>query len=556
MLLLHRYDDALAIFDRCVGMAPEVAQYHNDRGRALASLERYQESIDAFDKALSIDRKDGQIWKYKGLALLKLGQASNALACFNGAIDRGMEDSVVWASKGRAMEELNRPQDALECYQKALSIDDKDASIWARLGSVYAKQGNLEAAADAIDRSLKIDPQNKKGWIARAALMEKLEKDEEALKSYDSAIGLDPTDAFAWNSKGMVLLRIGSADQARRCFDKALSLNPELESAQEGIRISGDRQRREEVAQYAAKVLEAEARKGTEISKEDAFRECDIPYSHLDEVFAFLEEKEVVNLEGMSPKEKEEYEDASRIVLLAAYRNPGVAEHGLRLPDVAANLHGSDVIGAKKVLAYIEKVNELKFTADKPDAETEKQLRKVMNMPEEQRSAVGIMQHLGVGIYQSRKLMAYADTFRGGRKGYKAPKVKVKELHEETPEAVLGEVPSEDLVERATHKAESEAEEEPRPKKRQPTPYEAPDLYSRFYKEENRAEERTKVTEGPQGPALPVPRRHRGDEVLLLRLGAVQGMHRLWRLPQMQGGPGSAGGPPEEASRHRGKAEG
>jgi hypothetical protein len=294
----------------------------------------------------------------------------------------------------------------------------------------------------------------------------------------------------------MVLLRIGSADQARRSFDKALELNPSLESAQEGIRISGDRQHREEVAGYAAKVLEAEARKGKEITKEDAFRECDVPYSHLDEVFAFLEEREIINLDALTPKEMEEFEDASRTVLLAAYRSPGVAEHGLRLPDVMANLHGADVIAAKKVLAYIEKVNELKFSPEKPDAETERQLRKVMNLSEDQRSAVGIMQHLGVGIYQARKLMAYADSFRGGRKGYKAPKVKVKELHDETPEAVLGEVPSEDLVERATQKAEAEVVEEgPSPRKRQPTPYEAPDLYSRFYKDEQRAEERTKAVE-------------------------------------------------------------
>ena len=91
LLLTRSYTEALDIFERCVGVTPEVAQYHSDRGRARASLERYQEAVDAFDKALALDRKGGPTWKYKGLALFKSGRQS-ALACYNDAIDTGMED--------------------------------------------------------------------------------------------------------------------------------------------------------------------------------------------------------------------------------------------------------------------------------------------------------------------------------------------------------------------------------------------------------------------------------------------------------------------------------
>ena len=99
--------------------------------------------------------------------------------------------------------------------------------------------------------------------------------------------GLEPTDPFVWSGKGIVLCGWGPTT-GQRAFDKALSLNPALESAA-----------REEIADESAprgdrpvrhQSLGSREPGGAEISKEDAFRECDIPYSHLDEVFAFLEE--------------------------------------------------------------------------------------------------------------------------------------------------------------------------------------------------------------------------------------------------------------------------
>ena len=85
-----------------------------------------------------------------------------------------------------------------------------------------------------------------------------------------------------------------------------------LVGAIEGRKVADERVRQDEVASYAMKVLEAENRIGAEISKEDAFRECGIPYSHLDDVFAFLEEPVSMSVASLNDAELERYEEASR----------------------------------------------------------------------------------------------------------------------------------------------------------------------------------------------------------------------------------------------------
>jgi hypothetical protein len=185
----------------------------------------------------------------------------------------------------------------------------------------------------------------------------------------------------------------------------------------------------------------------------------------------------------MGEAEFSEYEEMSRRVLMAAYRNPSVARHGLRLADVLMNLPERDIAVAKKVHSYVERVNEMEFRTGPPDPETEKLLRTALALPDDKRSAVGIMENLGVGIYTARKLMAMIQKFHGA--GYKAAPVRVKELHAEEDKVELEPRAQKDLVERATERA---AKAESRPPPKRPSPYEAPELYVRSQREKKEAE--------------------------------------------------------------------
>ncbi|MFP4545286.1 MAG: tetratricopeptide repeat protein, partial [Methanomassiliicoccales archaeon] len=416
--------------------------------------------------------RNPEVYKYLGGALFKLERFEGAVDAYNHAIEMGANDYSVFKSKGRALEELGRTMEAMDSYERAASLESSDAGVWNRLGIVHMRIENHDRAVDCFDQALKLEPRRKDIWLNRAALMEKVRRNEEALKSYDSALGLDSEDKVAWNGKGMVLLQMEKYDQAKRAFDKALQIDPGMDSAEEGRRAAENKLREVEISEYAEKIMELEYRQNKRVTKEEAFRDCGVPYSMLEEVLEFLERREPVNLSSLGPAEFREFEELSRRVLLATYQNPNVSRQGIRLPDVLMALPNRNVPRAKRVLSYIEKVNEMEMSPSVRDLETEKYLRAAMDLPEEQRSVLGMMEGLGVGLYTARKLTAVLSSMQ--KEGYRGSGVRVKDL----PQGTRGEeVPSSGVPSEPRRAP-------PRPSPPRETPPEVqtePDLYQRFY---------------------------------------------------------------------------
>ena len=90
-------------------------------------------------------------------------------------------------------------------------------------------------------------------------------------------------------------------------------------------------------------------------------------------------------------------------------------------------LPGKDIVRAKKVLSYVEKVNKMDLNHTIMDARTESLLRTAMNLPEEKRNVMGIIETLGVGIFTARRLMVVIKTLRANE-----PKPSPEEAEEDS----------------------------------------------------------------------------------------------------------------------------
>ncbi|MCG7843869.1 MAG: tetratricopeptide repeat protein, partial [Methanomassiliicoccales archaeon] len=257
-----------------------------------------------------------------------------------------------------------------------------------------------------------------------ADLAERLKRDEEVLRSYDNAIGLDPSDPAAWNGKGFALLRLGRYEQARRGFEKALELSPNMTSATEGLRMADGKQREKQVAEMAGKVLEFQYRNGRRMSKEEVFREANVPYQLLDDVFGYIEQREYVDPAQLSEDEFASLELQSRMALLSYYRSARSGQGGLSLADVYSSLPERDIGRAKRVLGYIEGVNDIDFTYVMPDQETEKLLRTALSMPEEKRNLFSLMEGLNIGVYKARNIIAIMSSLKAGERPAPMPRSK------------------------------------------------------------------------------------------------------------------------------------
>ena len=462
-LLMRDYNRALEVFDQCVTGQPGNPRFQSDRGRALASLGNLAEAVDAFDAALAVDKNDPQIWKYKGNVMFKLGQFQDCVICLNRALELGAEEQGIYKAKGRALEELKHYNDALDAFQRAVAIDSTDASAWERIAVIRLVLDDAPNAYDAIKRALACDPKNRRMIMERGDISQRLQRPEEAIKSYDTAIALDPTDPLAFYGRGVSSLNLGRYAEAQDALRRALDLNPNLDQARDALRQAEQKLHDIEVLNQASSVLECEYRQNRRMSKEEMFKECGIPYNSLDEVSAFLDQREPVNVELLNDADLDQYEEDSRYVLSAAARNPRVKETGLGLSDVMMALPGKDIVRAKKVLSYVERVNKMDLSHTIMDARTERLLRTAMNLPEEKRNVMSIIETLGVGIYTARRLMSVIKTLRANE-----PKPAAEE--EETPK----------LKHRPVNPKEWAGAEEPialpeqRPKRARPAPSPTP----------------------------------------------------------------------------------
>jgi tetratricopeptide (TPR) repeat protein len=77
-----RQEEALALFDRAVALAPDFAEAWNNRGIAQRNLGRFAEALASFERALAIRPDYAMAWNNRGRVLLYLDRIDDGIAAF------------------------------------------------------------------------------------------------------------------------------------------------------------------------------------------------------------------------------------------------------------------------------------------------------------------------------------------------------------------------------------------------------------------------------------------------------------------------------------------
>ena len=154
----RNYKGAIEELDRAIGLAGESgseAPWYS-KGAALVVLGRYEEALACIDTALRMNPQNEIAWVNKGNALVRMGRLVDALKCYNSAIKVNPGYEVGWNNKGNALARLGKYPDALKCYEKALQIDAGYKGAWVNKGYVLTKLGDFEAAAKCADEVIRL----------------------------------------------------------------------------------------------------------------------------------------------------------------------------------------------------------------------------------------------------------------------------------------------------------------------------------------------------------------------------------------------------------------
>src|ERR1035437_5797924 len=92
-------------------------------GRMLTDSGKYNEAIAAYDKAIGINPQDSLAWNGKGIVLDELGKFDEAIKAYNKAIEIDPQYFEAWINKGVGLVNLNNYNEAKASYEKEIKIN-------------------------------------------------------------------------------------------------------------------------------------------------------------------------------------------------------------------------------------------------------------------------------------------------------------------------------------------------------------------------------------------------------------------------------------------------
>lgn len=194
LLAAGRPDEAIACFDRVLGLAPAQPDALYGRGAAHAALERFNRAEEDFRALLAARPDDAAALNRLGTVLIRQARMS----------------------------------EAIDLLERAHERHPENADLLANLASAYEAHSDLEAAAGAAQAARALSPDAPGPRLLLARLDHRGGRFVEARKGLEEVLALplgDQQRCEALFELGQVLDRVGAADAAYRAFLEANALH-------------------------------------------------------------------------------------------------------------------------------------------------------------------------------------------------------------------------------------------------------------------------------------------------------------------------------------------
>ncbi|CAO3435758.1 hypothetical protein [Azospirillum endophyticum] len=228
---------AIDLIDKAIDLAPEVADYHANRGIVLQRLGRLEQAEAAQRQALECDPTHIGAHFNLGLVLAAQDRLAEAASHYAEAarLSPGLADAHL--NLGAVLQGLDRSDEALKAHARAAELMPGDPRPWTNRAVSLRHLGRLEEAADALRMAATLgsgtaDPS---ALSALAAAFQAAGRLEEAAEHYADALRFDPRDAFSLNGLGLCLKVLGQLDDAAACFDAATAIQPDHADALDNL---------------------------------------------------------------------------------------------------------------------------------------------------------------------------------------------------------------------------------------------------------------------------------------------------------------------------------
>ena len=299
-----------------------------------------------------------------------------------------------------------------------------------------AALGNHEEAVISFNIALEHDQDLLDAVVARGESLLALGRLDESIRAFNRASILAPVDRTVWFGRAKCSMRQDRYEEALGYLDKALAIDPGYSQAKDLRALAASLKEKGELEGCARQVLDFEQRTDRMPSREEVFRDCQVPFEKLDRVLGHIASAEPLDLKALSVSEKEELDAQSSDLIRKV-----PPQRSIRLSDAVKLLSGATVIRAKRALAYIEAVRGANMLIESPlEPRTEERSRAGLHLSEQERDLFGLVRRLNLPLWEARRVEEVLKTLKSGRLPPAPPEVE-EPAAAEVPEGELEAAP-------------------------------------------------------------------------------------------------------------------
>ncbi|MBV8800016.1 MAG: sulfotransferase [Alphaproteobacteria bacterium] len=131
-----RLDDALALFEECLSLAPEFIAARFGFARLLRRLHRYAGALEEADRLLATDSRNLLFRQFKADVLSIVGEDAAALVIWHELVRETPERAEGWLLLGHALRANGLQEDAILAYRQAIARHPSLGAAWWALANL------------------------------------------------------------------------------------------------------------------------------------------------------------------------------------------------------------------------------------------------------------------------------------------------------------------------------------------------------------------------------------------------------------------------------------
>lgn len=227
---LGRHGDALESFDMALALAPELQTTLCSKAQVLDDLHRYEEAIAIYDRLIREDYLTPFCKHRRAFSVEKLKERKTGLPEESPSAPprsgNGKKELTEYNVVSDGSNRIYIPPELIKTLEKQLRSTPDDLTLLHSLVHFTGVSGRHDSALNYAKRLYELTGEPE--WLSKmGALYETLERYPDALSCYDALLSFPEEHSNALSMRGAILFKMGRPDEAWDSITRALEGAPE-----------------------------------------------------------------------------------------------------------------------------------------------------------------------------------------------------------------------------------------------------------------------------------------------------------------------------------------